>query len=156
NFVKSVRLTTKLIVGVVEDLQGLGAGKLTVAALRQQILDSQSLAVAAPPPPPPVYVPPAPPTETEKKEVLVAATHWALDYTKGLPNFICTQVTTRHVDTSGNETAWRIADTIQEQLSYVDGKENYKVMLVNNQAVTNKTHESLGGATSSGEFGSML
>jgi hypothetical protein len=44
-----------------------------------------------------------------------------------------------------------------EQLSFVDQKENYKVIMVNNNVVTNNlTHEKLGGAKSSGEFGSIL
>jgi hypothetical protein len=46
-------------------------------------------------------------------------------------------------------------DVIQEQLSFLDGKESYKVVLVNNQ-ITTRGHDQLGGATSSGEFGTRL
>ena len=38
----------------------------------------------------------------------------------------------------------------------MDGKEDYKVVLVNNLPVANMKHEQLGGITSSGEFGTML
>jgi hypothetical protein len=110
-------------------------------------------------PPPPiktsaVIFEPAP-QEAELREILAEVTRNALDYTKSLPNFICTQVTRRSVDQFGNG-AFRMADIIQEQLSFVDGKENYKVVLVNNLAVTNVGHDQLGGVTSSGEFGTML
>jgi len=45
---------------------------------------------------------------------------------------------------------------VQEQLTYFDRQESYKVTMVNNSAVTNVEHEQLGGASSSGEFGTML
>jgi hypothetical protein len=96
-----------------------------------------------------------PPSPAELKQILAEITQKALDYTKSLPNFICAQVTTRSYDPSGTE-AWHMSDKVQEQLSYVDGKEDYKVTLVNNLPVNNMKHEQLGGITSSGEFGSML
>ena len=53
--VKRLKLTNRLDAGTVEDLQGLGAGPRTLAALRELITASASLPVAAPvaPPPPP-------------------------------------------------------------------------------------------------------
>jgi len=153
--VRRIKLTNRLDVGTVEDLQGLGAGPRTLAALRELATSSASLPVAAPvapPPPEPVIPPPSP---EQLKKILAEITEKALDYTKSLPNFICAQVTTRSFDPSGTES-WRLADKIQEQLSYVDGKEDYKVVLVNNLPVVNKKHEDLGGITSSGEFGTML
>jgi hypothetical protein len=153
--VRRLKLTNRLDAGTVEDLQGLGAGPQTLAALRELIASSASQPVAAPvapPPPPPVIPPPSP---AELKMILAEITGKALDYTKSLPNFICAQVTTRSFDPSGTES-WRQEDKIQEQLSYVDGKEDYKVVLVNNLPVANVKHEQLGGITSSGEFGTML
>ncbi len=153
--VRRLKLTNRLDTGTVEDLQGLGAGPRTLAALRELINASASLPVAAPlaPPPPPVAIPS--PSPAELKAILVEITEKALDYTKSLPNFICAQVTTRSFDPSGTES-WHLEDKIQEQLSYVDGKEDYKVVLVNNLPVANMKHEQLGGITSSGEFGTML
>src|SRR5665213_178034 len=154
SMVRRLKLTSRLDAGTVEDLQGMGAGPQTLAALRGLIAASASLPVeVAPPPPPPVVIPP--PSPAELKEILAEITEKALDYTKSLPNFICAQVTTRSFDPSGTES-WHQEDKIQEQLSYVDGKEDYKVVLVNNLPVTNMKHEQLGGVTSSGEFGTML
>ena len=152
--VRRIKLTNRLDSGTVEDLQGLGAGPRTLAALRELIAASASLPVAAPVAPSPQAVIP-PPSPAELKTILAQITQKALDYTKGLPNFICAQVTTRSFDPSGTES-WRQGDRIQEQLSYVDGKEDYKVVLVNNLPVANMKHEQLGGITSSGEFGTML
>lgn len=153
--VRRLKLTNRLDAGTVEDLQGLGAGPQTLAALRELITASanQPIVAPVPPPPPPVAIPP--PSPAELKKILAEITEKALDYTKSLPNFICAQVTTRSFDPSGTES-WHQADRIQEQLSYVDGKEDYKVVLINNLPVANKKHEDLGGITSSGEFGTML
>jgi hypothetical protein len=59
------------------------------------------------------------------------------------------------VDPSGSGD-WRKQDTIQEQLSYNDHQENYKVVMINDRLAMDKKHDQLGGATSSGEFGSIL
>lgn len=45
---------------------------------------------------------------------------------------------------------------IQEQLSFVDHREKYVVIAINGQMVNNREHQKLGGATSEGEFGTML
>ena len=70
-------------------------------------------------------------------------------------NFLCLQVTRRYVDQSGMEN-YRLIDTIAEKLSYFDQKEDYSVISVNGIPVTGREHERMGGATSSGEFGSIL
>src|SRR5216117_3536759 len=46
--VRRLKLTNRLDAGTVEDLQGLGAGPRTMAALRELITASASLPVAAP------------------------------------------------------------------------------------------------------------
>jgi len=155
SMVRRLKLTSRLDASTVEDLQGLGAGPQTLAALRALVTATASLPPAQPvaPPPPPAVIPP--PSPEELKKILSEITAKALDYTKNLPNFICAQVTTRSYDPSGTES-WRLVDKVQEQLSYVDGKEDYKVILVNNLPVTNVRHDQLGGITSSGEFGTML
>ena len=61
-YLRQVKLADKLDDRTIEDLQSLGAGPKTVAALRELGEASASLPVAPPPPPPkPVYVPPPPP-----------------------------------------------------------------------------------------------
>ncbi len=155
SMVRRLKLTTRLDAATVEDLQGLGAGPQTLAALRALVTVSASLPPAeavAPAPPQPAIPPPSP---AELKQILADVTERALEYSKSLPNFICAQVTTRSYDPSGTES-WHLVDKVQEQLSYVDGKEDYKVTLINNLPVANVRHDQLGGITSSGEFGTML
>src|ERR1019366_5098376 len=91
----------------------------------------------------------------DQKKVVAAITGNAVHYSEGLPNFICMQVTRRYVAQNGSDN-FRLTDTIAERLSYNEHKEDYKVISVNGAPVTNRKHEQLGGATSSGEFGSML
>src|ERR1700732_200230 len=50
--VRRLKLTNRLDAGTVEDLQGLGAGPQTLAALRELITTSASLPAAAPVAPP--------------------------------------------------------------------------------------------------------
>lgn len=109
--------------------------------------------MAAPKPVPATYATPSP---EEQKQILERIRDYAINYTQNLPNFICTQVTRRQMDASGTGNQYRQMDKLQEQLTYFDHKESYKVMAVNGQMVQNKDHDKLGGATSSGEFGSVM
>jgi hypothetical protein len=153
--VKKTQLSNQLDAHTVETLQGLGAGRLTVAALKTLMSDSASLPAAPAPPPKLTVAPMAAPDSEEQKKILAAVTENAINYSNTLPNFICMQVTRRYVDRVGGEN-FRLTDTIAEKLSYFEHKEDYKVISVNGAPVTNRKHEQLGGATSSGEFGSML
>jgi len=154
-YLKQVKLANKLDDNTIEDMQGDGAGPKTVEALKLMGTATKDL----PPPPPPapkvaLKLPP-PPDSKEQAAVLKDVTEYALLYAKNLPNFICTQVTRRYVDPSGLEF-WRLQDTVLTRLSYFEQKEDYKVVMVNNNAVNNLSYNELGGSTSSGEFGSML
>src|SRR5262249_52019436 len=132
----------------------LGRGPRPIAALRDLSGSSSALPEA---PPPPVVAPkptiPAP-DSVEQAQILDEIIDKARNYAKGLPDYMCIQVTRRRYDPSGSEN-WRLHDTIQEQLSYVDHKETYKVVMYNGQSVANVQHYQLGGAISSGEFGSI-
>ncbi len=154
-YVHKIKLSNRLDDQTVEQLQGLGAGARTVAALRE-LSDSSAKLAAAPPPPAaaaPAVIPP--PDSMEQKRILAQLTEYARNYTKTLPNFICTQVTRKHVDPSGTES-WISDGTVQEHLSYLNGEEDYKVVMVNDRPVTNVGHLQVGGNKSSGEFGTML
>jgi len=154
DFLRQVKLVYQLSERDVEELQGLGAGPKTLAVLHEMAGGSKSLPVA---PAPVAKEPPKPlpaPSSAEQGKILQDVTEYARDYAKKLPNFICTQVTRRYVDPTGMEF-WRQADVVTAKLSYFEQKEDYKVVLVNNQMV-DTTMERLGGATSQGEFGSML
>ena len=155
--VKKVQLSNQLDARTIESLQDAGAGRLTVAALKTLRSDSASFPAApAPVVASTVRAAPIPtPSDEDQKKVLAAITQNAVSYSEGLPNFICMQVTRRYVAQSGSES-FRLTDTIAERLSYFEHKEDYKVISVNGTPVSNRKHEQLGGATSSGEFGSML
>jgi hypothetical protein len=153
--ISKLKLTERLDLRLVEELQSSGAGPKTLAALRKLSLDSAALTPPAPPATQSAYVGPPAPSSTEQHAILDEITEHALNYTENLPNFICTQIVRRHIDPSGTGS-YSLDDTILEQLTFFDKKETYKVSMVNNRAVTNTDHNKLGGATSSGEFGSML
>jgi hypothetical protein len=155
DYLKKVKLTNRLDDRTIEELQGEGIGPKTTQALRDLRDASASLAVPAPQAAPPKPVPIPPPSIDEQKRVLKAATEYAVNYVKRLPDFICSQVTRRYVDPSGRES-WIPQDTILERLSYFEQHEDYKVVMVNNRPM-DIPHEKLGGAaTSSGEFGSIM
>jgi hypothetical protein len=154
-YVRKIKLSDKLEERRVEELQGMGAGPRTLAALRE--LSSSSATLALTPPPPPAAPKPVipPPDSVEQARILHEIISNARSYSEGLPNYMCIQVTRRHYDETGTEN-WRQFDTIQEQLSYVDRKESYKVLMRNGQSVANVDHRQLGGATLSGDFGSIF
>jgi hypothetical protein len=79
----------------------------------------------------------------------------ALAYTDDLPDFICTQVTQRHVR-SPPQRSWRPVDNFVAELTYFDKKEHYKILTVANNAATDPTIENLSGTISTGEFGTEM
>lgn len=155
-YLRRIKLTEKLDAHTVEELQTIGAGPKTVAALRELMEASAKLPAPAPPAPKAPRPVVRAPDSIDQKAILAEITGNALNYTRGLPNFICLQVTQRHIDPTGTGNNWQLVDKIQEQLSYFEHKESYKVMMVNGQMVTNREHTKLGGAISSGEFGSLM
>src|SRR5512142_1801964 len=74
--VRRLKLTNRLDAATVEDLQGMGAGPQTLAALRGLIAASASLPVAVEAPPPPLVVIP-PPSPEELKKILAEITEKA-------------------------------------------------------------------------------
>jgi hypothetical protein len=115
------------------------------------------------------------PLSSDQTRVLESARNLAMQYTHELPDFICTQTTrrtiTRAMDSSGNFGAGisgrspiaamagasgYLSDVIDEQLTYVGGRESYEVLNVNGKKVHGVDHLNFQGATSEGEFGSML
>lgn len=161
-YLKHVTLTNKLEDDTVEDLQGLGAGPKTIAALHD-LRDSS--AKLQPPPPVVPKAPPKPldpPDSIEQAKVIDEAREYAMNYDKQLPNFICAEIQRRFEDPIHRSTRslddpdWRLRDTITTKLTYFDHQEKYEVQMVNNTSVTNMPIEKLGGAVSRGEFGSMM
>jgi len=153
---RHVRMTEKLDDRTIEELQSMGAGPKTVAALKLLGDASANLTEAAAPPPKPVIVPPPPPDSIEQGMILDEAREYVRNYTKSLPNFICVQVTRRDVDRGGTGKSWYHVDTITSKLSYNGHQEDYEVIMKNDQPVTNVKLEQLGGTVSAGEFGTMM
>jgi len=153
---KNVKLSNRLDARTVEELQGAGAGPQTVAALKTLITESASLEAPPPPAPKLVVEGPPPPDSIEQKRILAEVTDRARNYIASLPNFICLQVTRRYGDVSGLEN-YRLIDTIAERLSYNEQREDYKVVSINGiPATPGARHDQKNGASSSGEFGSIL
>ena len=154
SYVAKLKLTERLDERTVEELQGEGAGPKTVEALKELAAESASLPKPqpkAPRPPPPVIPPPSP---EQQQAVISRMRDYAMNYSKSLPDFICVQVTRRYVDPSGLEF-WQSEDSYTARLTYFEQKENYKLVMVNNQYV-DLPYEALSGASAAGEFGSLL
>jgi hypothetical protein len=151
DYVKTIRMTERLDESTIEDI---GASPRTTDALRRLIDASKSLPAPKPAAPKPVVQPIPPPDSAEQARVLESAREYARDYSKKLPNFICTQVTRRFEDPSGLEF-WQGQDTVVEKLSFFEQKEDYKLLFVNNRAYTG-TRERIGGTVTRGEFGTRL
>ncbi|MBZ5595052.1 MAG: hypothetical protein LAP39_22645 [Acidobacteriia bacterium] len=153
-YIAKLKLSEQLDARTVEELQGEGAGPKTVAALNELASASESLPKPQPKAAKPALPPIPPPPPEEQQEVISEMREYAMNYSKKLPNFICTQVTRQYYDRTGTES-WSTAATVMENLTYFDQQEHYKVMMVNNTYV-NLEHDSVGGATSAGDFGSLL
>ena len=90
----------------------------------------------------------------EQRKVLADAAGHALNHEKNLPDFICLQTTRRFEDFTG-KSGWRPIDIIVERLTYFQHREDYKVIELNGVPVS-LPHQQLRGASSSGEFGSVM
>ena len=156
DYLRGVKLRYRLSESDVVELQAAGAGPRTVEALRalleasKALPETPSVASAAPQPPPEI----PPPSAAQWKKLIADTRTYALSYTRQLPDFICTQVTRRYVDPSGLEF-WQSQDVITARLSYFEQKGDYKLTLVNGR-YTDAPYQSVGGAISTGEFGSMM
>ena len=94
-----------------------------------------------------------PPDRIEQQRVLTDSANYVLGQEKDLPNFVCVQTTRRFEDLDNG--GWRPIDTVVEQLTYFDHRENYKVLELNGQPAS-IAHEHLRDAPSSREFSSLV
>jgi hypothetical protein len=137
----------------IEELESQGVGPKSVG----ELLDLRDASVQLPAP---VALPsfPAPPLPmpSEQDQVLRAAASNAASYTAGLPDFICEEMIHRYEDIGGRGE-WRPKDVLKVKLTYFGGREEYKLVEINNRLTTRGyDYESVGGAVSEGEFGSDL
>ena len=164
-YLAKTKLTERLDDRVIEDLQGRGLiGPKTLEALHELRDRSRGLSIAAPIAAAPAYVEPPPPSSEEQAAVISEVRDYALNYSRRLPDFICTQVTrryaalkpgTRGAGPANAEPSWQAQDTLTIRLSYFEQKEDYNLLLINNTP-TKADYRSIGGATSTGDFGSLL
>jgi hypothetical protein len=154
-----MKMSERLTPGVVEDLQGKGAGPKTVAVLSRMAEASVNLAVAAPKVEAPKPKPIPPPSYEDQQKILDDAREYALNYSKSLPDFLCLQLTHRYGDRNfkpGSEGSWSPLDRVAAKLTYFDQREKYDLISDNVTSLVDKKYESVGGAISTGEFGSVL
>ncbi len=163
-FLSKVTLTERLDDRTIEELQGYGIGAKTLQALQALRDRTKDLMAAKPIVPEARPTPKPPPSSEEQAAILSDVREYALNYSKNLPDFICTQVTRRYAapmpgtrwgGSALSEPSWQAQDVLQIRLSYFEQKEKYTVVLANN-AIVNKDYEQMGGSKSFGEFGSML
>jgi hypothetical protein len=163
-YLAKVKLTERLDDRVIEELQSQGIGAKTLQALQALRDRTKDLMAAKPIAPPARPTPDPPPSSEEQAAILSDVREYALNYSKNLPDFICTQVTRRYAapmpgtkwgGSALSEPSWQAQDVLQIRLSYFEQKEKYTVVLANN-AIVNKDYEQMGGSKSFGEFGSML
>lgn len=164
-YLEKVKLTERLDARTIEEIQGYGKiGPKTLQALESLRDRTQSLTAAAPIVPAAKPIPIPPPSSAEQAAILDEVRQYALNYSKSLPDFICTQVTrrfaapapgTKYGGSIDSQPSWQSLDTLQIRLSYFEQKEDYKLILVNN-TITNQDYKTIGGATSTGDFGSLM
>jgi hypothetical protein len=95
-----------------------------------------------------------PPDTAAQQKILADATSYATNRERTLPDFICTQTTRRFNDYPGSD-GWRPIDIIIERLTYFEHHEDYRVLEINGRP-SSLEHHQVGGASSSGEFGSVM
>ncbi len=89
--------------------------------------------------------------QTDRGEPLAAVCEFARSLERALPNVICNQQTERYTDQVSGQA--RLIDTVEAQVSYLEGKESYNILRVNGIPANNA---SLRGGWSSGDYATAL
>jgi hypothetical protein len=85
---------------------------------------------------------PNPPDDATQKKIIADARAKALAYANELPDFVCRQVTRRNEDPKGTNQ-WRTMDTVNEQLTFVNHKEEYRTISVNGKKAGDRSNQIL-------------
>lgn len=142
---------------LIEEFVGWGIGPRTLKALEALQGATQGMPEPAAPKPAKKKRPnlPPPPSAEEQDQILERARQFAQAYADDLPNYVCLQLTRRFFDPTGMEMDWLKHDEIKTRVSYIEGREDYETLSVND-TVSTKSFAELGGTTSTGEFGTIL
>jgi hypothetical protein len=94
------------------------------------------------------------PSALDAQTIVDHARRKALDYTKSLPDFVCTEVVQRYFEFR-QLGEWRPSDELTVKLSFYQDKEDHQLLAIDGRP-TAKDFDSVGGATGVGEFGATL
>ena len=144
-------LNQKIDLTVIEELQSEGLGLEASQALERLRLASDSLHLD---PELQLYAFPPKPSIEEQKRFFRSLSHNALNYTKSLPDFLCTESIERSTSPLGGDR-WKRKDVLTVKLTYFGNREKYELTAVNGHK-SGADYEGTGGAISEGEFGSQL
>jgi hypothetical protein len=145
-----VKLAEKLDLFPVEELESAGAGPKTLLELRHLREISEELPL---PEEPPRFTLPAVPSPEEMLAAIHHARVYALNYAARLPDFLCNETVERFEDLG--KGSWNKKDILGVKLSYLDHAEDYHLTTLNGHPTT-QSFQSMRGAWSQGEFGSMM
>ena len=133
------RATERLDDVTIEALQNLGAGPKTVQALK--VLGTKSVTLC-----------------DGTRPILEQVRQYALNYTGNLPDFICTETTTRSeaaLHGICSAPGFHKVDTLTAKLTYFQQHEEYKLKMHNDATVIDGK-QTFGGSSSYGGFGTMM
>jgi len=167
--ITDIRLSERLSATVIAMLYQMGAGPVTIRELNSLARKSKDLAL---PTQDPLSLTPTP-SAKEQAAMVDAMRHYAAGYLASLPDFTCTREArrfrirgvVRHLVAGQNDTEvhsegeldrrWVESGSYAVEASFVQGRDHYKVTLVNNKP-TKLTFEQIEQRVTSGEFGGML
>ncbi len=86
----------------------------------------------------------APPSANDQRVLLARVRQEALRYQRELPDFLCTQLTTRSVDDSATGKHWKRRDSLEVEDVYISGFVNHKLIQLNGMAA-HKNYQQLSG-----------
>ncbi len=83
-----------------------------------------------------------PPDANQQENMLARITEHSLHSQDQLPDFICTQLTTRSEDRSGKGTRWKKVDSLEVEFSFIDRHPRWKLLKVNEKP-TRRSYDEL-------------
>ena len=152
---RTMKLSERLDPDTVEALQKQGAGPKTVSALKALVAETENLPPASAPAAKPAGVPLAPPSPKSRPSCSRMCATTQPTTPAGCPISSACEQTRRYVNTTGHDS-WRPTDVISARLSYFNQHEDYKLISQNDRVITEGDYRSVGGATSTGDFGTTM